>query len=150
MTFYEKICAIDDITRLIFNCSDSIDTKTALPCTCKLLYDLLKSKAKFALHQDNLRCELNQNNIPYIPKINCVNRDCHDMVASIGGCMFTYLKLYSDYRISDCKEVVRYIPYCKKCTHKYINWGNTINKPIIDDEYNEYIGPSLACAYVLI
>ena len=133
MTFYEKICTIDDIVQLIFNCSNSIDTKTALPCTCKLLYNLLQSKAKFALHQDNLRLELNPNNIQYIPKINCVNKDCDDIGACMGYSTFVYLKVYSDYKIGINKEITRYIPYCKNCTHKYVNYGHTKIKPIINN-----------------
>ena len=33
------------------------------------------SKAKFALRQENLRLKLDPNNIQYIPKINCVNKE---------------------------------------------------------------------------
>jgi len=135
MTFYEKICAIDDIVQLIFNCSSSIDTKTALPGTCKLLYDLLRSKAKFALNQDILRFELNPDNIQYIPKNDCVNIECDDMVACIGYCIVYDLKLNPDYR-RECKEIIRYIPYCEKCTYKYVNFGHTIEKPKIYNEYN--------------
>jgi len=100
MTFYEKICVIDDIIQLIFNCSGSIDTKTALPGTCKLLYDLLRSKAKFALNQDILRFELNPDNIQYIPKIDCVNRECDDLGVGIciGYTVVYYIKFDSNYK----------------------------------------------------
>ena len=140
MTFYEKICAIDDIVQLIFNCRTSTDTKTALPCTCKLLYHLLQSKATIALHQDNLRYKLDPDNIQYIPKIDCVNRECDDLGVGIciGYTVVYYLKLDSNYIRNDCKEIIIYIPYCEKCTHKYVNFGHIIEKPIIYDEYNFY------------
>lgn len=126
MSFCEKICTIDDIIYIIFKCS-STNTKTALPSTCKTLYNLLKSKTKFALNQDSLRCKLNSNNIL---KINCVNIDCHD----IGGCIGYSTFVYLDDKITINKEISRYIPYCKNCTHKHVNYGDTFMKLIIHNK----------------
>ena len=74
-----------------------------------------------------------------IPK-NCVNIDCDDNATSIGYCLFSYLKLYSDYRISDLSEYIGYIPYCKKCSYKYHSSVNSIDKQLelIDFEYDEH------------
>lgn len=132
MSFYDKICNLD-IMNIIFKLCDSIDSKTALVCTSKYLYKILRSKAYFALHQDNLRLELT---FQTIVKINCIDNECDDICACIGQTTFIYANEQQQ-RVADKATITRYIPYCRKCTDKFVNFGDR-SKPIIYGESNEY------------
>lgn len=135
MSFNNKICNLD-IIDIIFKLCDSIDSKTALACVSKCLYKMLRSKAYFILQQDNLRLELKFNKIV---KINCINNDCDNILECLGFTTFIYSEkqdnLFDDKNniiaYSENEKVInRYIPYCKECTYKFVNFGDR-NKPII-------------------
>jgi hypothetical protein len=134
MSFYNKLCNLD-IINIIFNFCNSIDSKTALPCTCKYLYDILRSKAYFVLHQDNIRLELSFIKLLSLQKIYCVNNNCNNSALSLGFSTFLYSEPmnrdnFSLNFVENSKKINRYIPYCKKCTEKFVNYGDR-NKPII-------------------
>lgn len=152
MSFNDKICNLD-IINIIFKLSDSVDTKTALPCVSKSLYTMLKRKAYFALNQDNLRLELSFNNLKLlnlkllnvnkIIKINCINKECNDICGCLGFTSFIYSDNEDKILNNDNYIIVysrnetvinRYIPYCKECTYKFVNFGDR-NKPIIFGSY---------------
>lgn len=135
MSFNDKICNLD-IINIIFKLCDSIDSKTTLACISKTLYKLLQSKVYFALNQDNLRLELTFNKII---KINCINNDCNDICGCLGFTTFIYSEkqdnLFDDKNniiaYSENEKIInRYIPYCKECTYKFVNFEDR-NKSII-------------------
>ena len=139
MSFNDKICNLD-IINIIFKLCDSIDSKISLACISKTLYKLLRSKAYFALNQDNLRLELTFNKII---KINCINNDCKDISGCLGFTSFIYadkidsLLDNNDNIIAYSRNesiINRYIPYCKKCTFQFVNFGDR-SKPIIFGSY---------------
>ena len=125
MTFYKNVRAEGDVISIIN--SNAQFSMLAYSSTLKGI----------APYQQRQRYYINTDK--NIPK-NCVNIDCDDNATSIGYCLFSYLKLYSDYRISDLSEYIGYIPYCKKCSYKYHSSVNSIDKQLelIDFEYDEH------------
>ena len=124
MTFYKNVCAKYDVI-------STINSNAQFP---ELAYS--STLKGITPYQQRQRYYINTDKD--IPK-NCVNIECDDKAKGIGYCLFSYLKLYSDYRISDLSEYIRYIPYCKKCTYKYHSCVNSIDKQLelTDSEYNE-------------